>query len=197
MTGEWLILTSPRSDVGGMQRNKNTSCYTQSSDASHKTSHVSMLFKFSIRFSWVVSKTHWVSFQWITWLWVCEYRLLLTRLSRTACIISPCIVFHLLQCHGSSASPPFCLRNAFFHQLSLPYPEKKIPVSGYMSQHLVSSNPSLSLLIASLYCAHSNTPRSIFVSISCWITEAMQKTIWHDVVLKRASLCDAVLPCLL
>lgn len=36
-----------------------------------------------------------------------------------------------------------------------------------------------------------------FVSISWWITGAMQKTIWHDVVLKWASLCDAVLLCLL
>lgn len=74
---------------------------------------------------------------------------------------------------------------------------EKIPVSGFMSQRLVSSNPSLSLLIASLYRARSNTPGSVFVSISCWITGAMQKTIWHEVVLKRASLCDAVLPCLL
>lgn len=74
---------------------------------------------------------------------------------------------------------------------------EKIPACDFMSQRLVSSNPSLSLLIASLYCALSNTSGSIFVSISCWITGAMQKTIWHDVVLKRASLCDAVLPCLL
>lgn len=63
-----------------------------------------------------------------------------------------------------------------------------------MSQHLVSSNLSLSLLIASLYHAHSNTPGRIFVSISCWITGAMQKTIWHDVLLKRASLCVCCSP---
>lgn len=56
------------------------------------------------------------------------------------------------------------------------------------------SSPFLSLLIASLYRARRDTFGSVFVSISCWIRGAMQKTIWHDVVLKRASLCDAVPP---
>lgn len=62
--------------------------------------------------------------------------------------------------------------------------KKTTPVCGFMSHCLVSSNPSLSLLIASLRCVHSDTSGSIFVSISCWITGATQKTIWHDAVFK-------------
>lgn len=63
----------------------------------------------------------------------------------------------------------------------------------------VRADPSLSLLIASLYRrSRQHPPGSAFVSISCRITGAMQKTIWHDVFfffLNRASLCDAALPC--
>lgn len=74
--------------------------------------------------------------------------------------------------------------------------EKRTPVCGFMSRRLVSSNPSLSLLIASLCCVHSKTSGSIFVSISCWITGAVHKTIWHDAVFNAGvALCDAVLPC--
>ena len=40
--------------------------------------------------------------------------LLLTQLRSIACIISPCTVFHLLQCHGASASLQFCLTKAGF-----------------------------------------------------------------------------------
>lgn len=47
------------------------------------------------------------------------YWLLLTQLRCIACIKSPCVALHLLQCHGASASLLFCLRNAFFHQLSV------------------------------------------------------------------------------
>lgn len=71
--------------------------------------------------------------------------LLLTQLRCIACIIYPCIVFHLLQCHGFSASLLFHMRNACF-PISCLYCTvelvEKIPVSGFMSQHLVSSNPS-------------------------------------------------------
>lgn len=118
----------------------------------------------------------------------------------TACIIFPIIVLHLLQCHGSSASLRFCLTKACFPTSCLYCTDE--PRGKYLSpaschnilSHLV---PSLSLLIASFYFAHSITSGSIFVSISRWITGGTQKTIWHDVVLKRAPLCDAILPCLL
>lgn len=115
-------------------------------------------------------------------------------------IIPPRIVFHLLQCHGSSASLLVCMTNAFPPAAStVQRSREKIPVSGFVSQHLVSSNPSLSLLIASLYSAHRNTFGSIFVSISCWITGAMQKTIWHDVVFEAgiALWCRSPLPALI
>lgn len=70
------------------------------------------------------------------------------------------------------------------------------PVCGFMSRRLASSNPCLSLLIASLCCVHSKTSGSIFVSISCWITGAVHKTIWHDAVFNAGvALCDAALPC--
>lgn len=115
-------------------------------------------------------------------------------------IIPPRIVFHLLQCHGSSASLLVCMMNAFPPAAStVQRSREKIPVSGFVSQHLVSSSPSLSLLIASLYSAHRNTFGSIFVSISCWITGAMQKTIWHDVVFEAgiALWCRSPLPALI
>lgn len=50
------------------------------------------------------------AFPWMTWLWemytfqMTVHWLLLTQLRCIACIISPCTVFHLLQCHGFSAS---------------------------------------------------------------------------------------------
>lgn len=79
--------------------------------------------------------------------------------------------------------------------------EKKrtTPVCGFVSHCLVSSNPSLSLLIASLRCVHSDASGSIFVSISCWITGATHKTIWHDALFKiGVSLwCRSPLPALI
>lgn len=126
--------------------------------------------------------------------------LLLFQVRRFTHIISPSIAFHLLQCHGSPASLRFCFRQPRF-SISCPCctqePQGKIPVYCFMSQHPVSSSHSLSLLIASLYFPKSGTTGSILASISHWITGAMQRRICHDVVLKRASLCDGILPSLL
>lgn len=110
------------------------------------------------------------------------------------CSVSPSAMSWLL-----CITPVLFDKGLLSQQLSLLYREAvgKMPVSGFVSQHLAPSSSSLSLLIASLYLARSNTSGSFFVSISRWITGAMQKTIWHDVALKRASLCGAILPCLL
>lgn len=121
-------------------------------------------------------------------------------LSSGASLVQHLLVWNFTFCNVTASLHHFCFHFRCFPTSCLYCMGElweKIPVRDSVSQRLVSSNPSLSLLIASLYCAHSNTSGSIFVSISCWITGAMQKTIWHDVVLKWASLCDAVLPCLL
>lgn len=129
--------------------------------------------------------------------WVC-----IDCILRSSGIIPP-----LYGVSPSAMSPILCitpgLRQKWLlsQQLPLLYggAGEKIPVSGFVSQHLVSPNPSLSLLVASLYSAHRNTFGSIFVSISCWITGAMQKTIWHDVVFKAgiALWCRSPLPALI
>lgn len=101
---------------------------------------------------------------------------------------------------AKSYLPCIALRGACFsHQLSLYYSVlgRRYLSPGLCHNFLCLPIPSLSLLIAFLYLARCSTFECVLLSISYWITGAMQKTIWHDVVLKQASLCDAVLPCLL
>lgn len=123
-------------------------------------------------------------------------------------VISPRAAFHLLQCYGCSASLLFLLlKRLLSQQMSLLYGEagrestclQPHVTTSCVSQSLPVTPHCLPLPILQQYPPPTPPPTrgSIFVSISCWITEAMQKTIWHDVVLKRASLRDAVLPCLL
>lgn len=99
----------------------------------------------------------WPSSFWITWLWktytfqMTVHWLLLTQLRCIACIICPRIAFHLLQCHGFSASLLFCLRNACYPASCLHCTEElgeKLPVSGF---HVTTSCVFQSLAVT-LHC---------------------------------------------